>query len=105
MQKRFAQLVLEDGTEYLAETVIVAHKLYHAFKSASLDGAQEAPLTFAGYVEKYGKTIQGHVKPRTAERERQHLTHVLAHFGKVSLRGITAAGVTPRPTSIVFSRL
>jgi integrase len=68
-------------------------KKFHEFRVAVLDGAEEAPLTFAGYVEKYGPEIQKRVKPRTAEREKQHLATLLPIFGALLLRRITASDV------------
>src|ERR1039457_4465270 len=66
---------------------------FHEFRRTVLDGAEEAPLTFAGYVEKYGAEIQKRVSARTATREREHLATLLPHFGKVLLRRITASDV------------
>src|ERR1039457_5859123 len=66
---------------------------FHESRRTVLDGAEEAPLTFAGYVEKYGAEIQKRVSARTATREREHLATLLPHFGKVLLRRITASDV------------
>jgi integrase len=66
---------------------------YHAFRRLVLDAGLDSPSTLAGYVEKYGEAIQGRVAARTAKREREHLRLLLAHFGKLPLRRISAAGV------------
>src|ERR1039457_4819051 len=74
---------------------------FHEFRRTVLDGAEEAPLTFAGYVEKYGAEIQKRGSARTATREREHLATLLPHFGKVLLRRITASDVKGFVAAIV----
>jgi integrase len=76
-----------------AADIIEATTKYHAFRKLVLDSGLDTPKTFAGYVEKYGEAIQGRVAERTATREREHLRLLLASFGKIPLRRISAAGV------------
>jgi integrase len=76
-----------------AADVIAATTKYHAFRKRVLDGSIEVPLTFAGYVERYGAEIQKNVKPGTAVRERRYLAQLLPHFGKLQMKRITAADV------------
>ncbi len=88
----------KDGTKRRRKTVEVADltaatTAFHKFRREVLDGAQEVPLTFAGYVEKYGADIQKRVAARTATREREHLANLLPHFGALLLRRITASDV------------
>ena len=76
-----------------ARDVVDATTKFHEFRRTALDGAQEAPLTFAGYVEKYGAEIQKRVAEGTATRERRYLATLLPHFGALLLRRITASDV------------
>jgi site-specific recombinase XerD len=76
-----------------ASDFVDATTKYHAFRRLVLDAGLDAPTTLEGYVEKHGEAIQARVSPRTAARERDHLRVLLAHFGRIPLRRISAASV------------